>query len=78
LRMVPAILDQLPTNVVRDAPDYTALRAAILGLDALPPDERSVYESSRTAPSNPGRNGGPDPEAPPDQSSPDSGAGGGK
>lgn len=64
LRLIPDVLDHLPDNVLDEAPDYAALRSAILGTDALSPQEREHRERSKEADSPlnhpPSRLGSPD------------------
>ena len=37
MRTIPALLEKLPSHILREAPDYAALRSAILGIEASPP-----------------------------------------
>jgi hypothetical protein len=70
LRLILGILNRLPENVIDDGPDYTALRAAILGPEVLRPDERAAFEQSEAAAS-------PFDDAPPTADRPTSSAEGG-
>jgi len=48
LREIPTVLDRLPAAVVKQAPDYAALRKAIVGVDAGP--EPAGIPAAREAP----------------------------
>jgi len=78
LREVPAILDQLPQSILKDCPDYAALRKSIVGIDGpadpagiAPAPEAPLPAKAPETPATPV----PGAQAPPDATPPAPGGG---